>query len=137
MSNANPTLPVEIFLLRQTAYTNEKKHDSALLLKPVMRGENLSYLNCQVYMLGIYLISEVGIMAKAKVFKSGNSQAVRLPKEFRFDVKEVEILRRGEEIVLRKPRRNLAKAFDALAALPEDFMAEGRQDEPPQEREPL
>jgi hypothetical protein len=31
----------------------------------------------------------------------------------------------------------LAKAFDALAALPEDFMAEGRQDEPPQEREPL
>jgi antitoxin VapB len=76
-------------------------------------------------------------MTKAKVFKSGNSQAVRLPKEFRFDVKEVEILRRGEEIVLRKPRRNLAEAFDALAALPEDFMAEGRQDEPPQEREPL
>ena len=76
-------------------------------------------------------------MTKAKIFKSGNSQAVRLPKEFRFDVKEVEILRRGEEIVLRKPKRNLAKAFDALAALPEDFMADGRQDGPPQEREPL
>jgi|ERR1700674_1033483 len=106
-------------------------------LRPAMRGENLGQLNCQVYMLGIYLASEEGIMNKAKVFKSGNSQAVRLPKEFRFDVKEVEILRRGEEIVLRKPRRNLAEAFDALAALPEDFMAEGRQDEPPQEREPL
>lgn len=76
-------------------------------------------------------------MTKAKIFKSGNSQAVRLPKEFRFDVKEVEIFRRGHEVVLRKPKRNLAKAFDALAALPEDFMAEGRQDEPPQEREPL
>jgi antitoxin VapB len=76
-------------------------------------------------------------MIKAKIFKSGNSQAVRLPKEFRFDVKEVEILRRGEEIVLRKPKRNLVRAFDALAALPEDFMAEGRKDEPPQERQPL
>ena len=76
-------------------------------------------------------------MIKAKIFKSGNSQAVRLPKQFRFDVKEVEILRRGDEIVLRKPKRNLARAFDALAALPDDFMADGRQDEPPQEREPL
>jgi antitoxin VapB len=76
-------------------------------------------------------------VSKARVFKSGNSQAVRLPKEFRFDVKEVEIFRRGEEIVLRKPKRNLARVFDALAALPEDFMADGRQDEPPQEREPL
>ena len=76
-------------------------------------------------------------MPKTRIFKSGNSQAVRLPKEFRFDVKEVENFRRGQEVVLRKPKRNLAKAFDALAALPEDFMAEGRQDEPPQEREPL
>lgn len=76
-------------------------------------------------------------MKKARIFKSGNSQAVRLPKEFRFDVKEVEIFRRGTEVVLKKPSRNLAQAFDALAALPEDFMVEGRQDEPPQEREPL
>ena len=76
-------------------------------------------------------------MTKAKIFKSGNSQAVRLPKQFRFDVKEVEILRRGDEIVLRKPKRNLARAFDALASMPDDFMADGRQDEPPQEREPL
>jgi antitoxin VapB len=76
-------------------------------------------------------------MAKAKIFKSGNSQAVRLPKEFRFDVKEVEILRRGEEIVLRKPKRNLSRVLDILQALPDDFMADGRQDSPPQEREPL
>ena len=40
-------------------------------------------------------------MAKARVFQSGNSQAVRLPKAFRFDVKEVEIFRRGNEVVLR------------------------------------
>jgi antitoxin VapB len=76
-------------------------------------------------------------MSKARVFKSGNSQAVRLPKEFRFDVKEVEIFRRGEEVVLRKQKRNLGPALAILRALPDDFMADGREDSPPQKREPL
>ena len=72
-------------------------------------------------------------MRKARVFKSGNSQAVRLPKEFRFQVEEVEISRRGDEIVMREPKRNLADAFEALASMPEDFMEEGRKDDPPRE----
>jgi len=76
-------------------------------------------------------------MRTTTVFKSGNSQAVRLPKDFQFDVKEVEILRRGNEVVLRRVPQNLAAAFDALAALPDDFMAEGREDVPPQTREGL
>jgi antitoxin VapB len=76
-------------------------------------------------------------MSKARIFKSGNSQAVRLPKEFRFDVQEVEIFRRGDEVVLRKPKRNLRRALAILRALPEDFMADGRQDSPSQQREPL
>lgn len=76
-------------------------------------------------------------MKKARVFQSGNSQAVRLPKEFRFDVREVEIFSRGDEVVLRKPKRSLRRALAILQALPNDFMAEGRQDSPPQEREPL
>ena len=76
-------------------------------------------------------------MPKARIFRSGNSQAVRLPKEFRFDVKEVEILRRGEEVVLRKQKRNMGRALAILRALPDDFMADGRQDSPPQMREPL
>ena len=41
-------------------------------------------------------------MATAKVFKSGNSQAVRLPKKFRFKGREVEIFRRGNEVILRE-----------------------------------
>jgi len=73
----------------------------------------------------------------AAVFKSGNSQAVRLPKDFQFDVREVEILRRGDEVVLRRIPTNLTAAFDLLAGLPEDFMAEGRNDTPPQVREGL
>jgi antitoxin VapB len=80
---------------------------------------------------------EVAVMSKARVFMSGNSQAVRLPKEFRFDVKEVEILRRGDEVVLRKQKRNMGRALAILRALPDDFMADGRQDSPPQKREPL
>jgi antitoxin VapB len=52
-----------------------------------------------------------------KIFRSGNSQAVRLPKEFQFDVGEVEIFHRGDEVVLRKPRLNLSRAYDALASV--------------------
>ena len=76
-------------------------------------------------------------MATAKVFRSGNSQAVRIPREFQFDTDEVEIERRGDEIILRPPVRNLRAAFDALAALPDDFFAEGREDSPPQSRKGL
>lgn len=76
-------------------------------------------------------------MTTARIFKSGNSQAVRLPKEFRFGVDEVEIYRRGEEIVLRKRPANAAAIFDALASLPKSFLAEGRKDAVPQKRESL
>ncbi len=76
-------------------------------------------------------------MATTRVFKSGNSQAVRLPKEFQFDVDEVEIFRRGDEVVLRKKALNLAPAFELLAGLPDDFMEGSREDAPPQEREAL
>lgn len=41
-------------------------------------------------------------MSYARVFKSGNSQAVRLPKAFRLNVDKVLIFRRGDEIVLRE-----------------------------------
>lgn len=74
-------------------------------------------------------------MAVARVFRSGNSQAVRLPKEFRLKSKEVEIFRRGEEIVLREKGKGLARAFEILANLPDDFLADGRAETPPQQRE--
>jgi antitoxin VapB len=76
-------------------------------------------------------------MATARVFRSGNSQAVRLPKEFRLNCKEVEIFRRGDEIVLREKAEDLVRAFEVLAGLPDDFLPEGRNDAPPQERRGL
>ncbi|EXF46637.1 Antitoxin VapB1 [Pseudomonas sp. BAY1663] len=76
-------------------------------------------------------------MSLAKLFMSGRSQAVRLPKEFRFKGSSVEIFRRGDEVVLReRPERALA-IFEALAQFPDDFMAEGRDDSLPQERDSL
>lgn len=80
-------------------------------------------------------------MTTARVFQSGNSQALRLPKAFRFKSNEVEIFRRGDEIVLRERRgnagENLAEAFADLPAMPADFFAEGRRDAPAQTRERL
>lgn len=74
-------------------------------------------------------------MGTARVFRSGNSQAVRLPKQFQFKSKEVEIFRRGDEVVLREKPASLAKAFHLIASLPDDL--EIPEDEPPQQREGL
>jgi antitoxin VapB len=76
-------------------------------------------------------------MATAKVFKSGNSQAVRLPKQFRLKCKEVEISRRGDEIVLREKSGTMARAFDLLAALPGDLTLPAREKDKPQKRKGL
>ena len=76
-------------------------------------------------------------MPYTTVFQSGNSQAVRLPKEFRLNVDRVEIFRQGNDIVLRERPADAGVVFDALIALPDDFMAEGRNDAAPQARDSL
>lgn len=77
-------------------------------------------------------------MSTARIFQSGNSQAVRLPKAFRFATSEVEIFRRGNEVVLREKPRDAGELFDRLAELPEDMiLAIQTADDAPQEREPL
>jgi antitoxin VapB len=76
-------------------------------------------------------------MGIAKVFQSGNSQAVRLPKQFRLTSKEVEIFRRGDEIVLREKQGTMARAFELLAGLPDDLEIEGRAKDFPQKRKGL
>jgi antitoxin VapB len=76
-------------------------------------------------------------MGTARVFRSGNSQAVRLPKQFRLKSEEVEIFRRGDEIVLREKDGNMVRAFDLLAALPDDLELAGREKDRPQKRKGL
>lgn len=74
-------------------------------------------------------------MATAKVFKSGNSQAVRLPRQFRVTGPELDIFRRNDEIVLREKPRSMVRAFELLAELPDTV--EARKDTPPQKRKGL
>jgi antitoxin VapB len=70
-------------------------------------------------------------MAIAKVFKSGNSQAIRLPKEFRLKVTEVELVRQGEDILIRQPKKvTLMDAYNALAGIADDFLVDGIEDPP-------
>jgi antitoxin VapB len=76
-------------------------------------------------------------MGTARVFRSGNSQAVRLPKQFRLQSEEVEIFRRGDEIVLREKDGTMARAFDLLAGLPGDLELPGRTKDWPQKRKGL
>lgn len=77
----------------------------------------------------------------AKVFQSGNSQAVRLPKDFRFTVDEVEVSREGDAVILR-PRLDTSERWTSLRAavargFSADFMAEGRQQPEEQKRPDL
>ena len=87
--------------------------------------------------LCVYTSIERWCMASARVFRSGNSQAVRLPKQFRLKSKEVEIFRRGDEIVLREKDGTMVRAFDLLAGLPNDLELTGREKDLPQKRKGL
>jgi antitoxin VapB len=61
--------------------------------------------------------SERPQVAMTTVFTSGNSQAVRLPKEFRFGSKQVTIEKRGDEIVLRERKLTLGELLKSLPVL--------------------
>jgi antitoxin VapB len=71
-------------------------------------------------------------MATARLFESDGGQAVRLPEEFRFRCEEVEIFRRGKDVVLREKQPTLARAFDLITLLPSEI--DERNDTPPQVR---
>ena len=75
-------------------------------------------------------------MPTAKIFMSGNSQAVRLPKEFRFHVDQVDIVRRGREVVLTERPRDMKAVLSLIRQLPDKMMnrAEKLRDTPPQKR---
>jgi antitoxin VapB len=73
-------------------------------------------------------------MKTAKVFKSGNSQAVRIPKEFHLEGGEVEIRRQGASLILRPRKRSWATLIEGLRQFTDDFMEPGRRQPPAQDR---
>ena len=78
-------------------------------------------------------------MKTTKIFRNGNSQAVRIPAEFAFDRSDidVEIERGGDELRTRPARRSLVGVLKKLAKFSPDFMADGRGDQEQGDREPL
>jgi antitoxin VapB len=75
-------------------------------------------------------------MKTAKLFKNGNSQAVRLPKDFRFDGESVFVQRLGNSVVLIPKDDPWKSLMDATERFTDDFMEERDQGEQP-ERESL
>ncbi len=73
-----------------------------------------------------------------RVFKSGNSLAVRIPKELNFvdAAQDVEVERVGNTLVLRPiARKTLADIGEVFAMFSADFMANGREEHPERERD--
>lgn len=81
-------------------------------------------------------------MATAKIFWSGRSQAVRLPKEFRFETEEVTIRRQGNKVILevapeQKPESDWAWLDKLSGTVDADFEAAALEEMPQQQRPEL
>lgn len=74
-------------------------------------------------------------MKTAKLFWSGRSQAVRLPKEFRFDCEQVRIRRRGNQVILEPIPKNW-DWLDALVGPVDEDFARAVQEQPNQQQRP-
>ena len=76
---------------------------------------------------------------RTKVFRSGNSQAVRIPKELQFEHLDAdyEIERQGDRLIITPVGPYLTDAMDLFSAFPDDYMAQGRPEQGDQEREAL
>ena len=74
-------------------------------------------------------------MDTAKLFQTGRSQAVRLPKAFRMTGKEVKIHREGNKIILEPLSTSWDALLMALDEFPVDFMEDGREQPMMQERD--
>jgi antitoxin VapB len=69
-------------------------------------------------------------MKTAKLFKNGGSQAVRLPKEFRFEGSRVFVKKVGEAVILLPRQDSWDMLFESLEQFTDDFMENRNQAEP-------
>ena len=74
-------------------------------------------------------------METAKLFQNGNSQAVRLPRTFRFPGNEVKIYKNGNQVILEPLETTWDLLFESLNEFPDDFLEDGRHQPPLQARE--
>lgn len=76
-------------------------------------------------------------METARIFWSGRSQAVRLPKEFRFDVNEVSIKRRGGAVILEPIAESWDWLDNLVGQVDDDFVEAAQEKLSPQDRPDL
>ena len=78
-------------------------------------------------------------MANTKLFKNGNSQAIRIPSELAYSSWDMELIieRQGDELRIRPAQRRMGDVLGKLARFSPDFMAEGRGLSVEDEREAL
>lgn len=92
-----------------------------------------------IYTGGIYHGGRI-MSATAKLFMHGRSQAVRLPKEFRFEGSEVRVSKVGDKVILEPLKKQPFDAEAWFALLDElggrDFLPDGIPDDPPLEPDP-
>jgi antitoxin VapB len=74
-------------------------------------------------------------MKTARLFWSGRSQAVRLPKEFRFEGDQVRIRRRGDQVILEPIATDWAWLDALVGPVDEDF-ARAVDEQPEQQQRP-
>ncbi len=65
-------------------------------------------------------------MEKAKIFMNGKSQAVRLPKKYRFDTSEVIIQEHPQGVLLIDPNKQWKTLEEVIGRISDDFMKDGR-----------
>jgi len=78
-------------------------------------------------------------MTTTKLFKNGNSQAVRIPADLAYDTWDIELVieRKGDELRIRPAPRRMGDVLGKLARFSPDFMSEGRVLNIDSEREAL
>jgi antitoxin VapB len=77
------------------------------------------------------------VMERAKIFWTGRSQAVRLPKEFRFEGDEVRIRRHGNAVILEPVAEDWGWLDSLASQLDNDFVRGVSEEPAPQERPAL
>jgi antitoxin VapB len=83
----------------------------------------------------IYITLKVKDMQTAKLFINGRSQAVRLPKEYKFSGNDVIIQKVGEAVILLPHNKSWEVFLHGLNSFTDDFMSDGRSNDIKQERE--
>ena len=78
-------------------------------------------------------------MTTTRLFKNGNSQAVRIPAELAFPTSDMELVieRVGEELRIRPAQRRMGNVMKVLSSFSPNFMTEDRGNQEQAEREAL